>query len=265
MMIKKINQEQRAFYAWKVLISCAAKRKPLTYGELAEKIGIHHRAVRFVLNLIYDYCYSNNLPPLTILIVNKNTNLPGQGFNDYSIDTFEDDKNEVFDKNWAIIANPFEFAKDGSSEITLINQILKSPESSEEVYSKVKVRGIVQILFRKALLKAYQRSCAICGFSFESALEAAHIIPYSLCNFSQRLDVRNGILLCSLHHKLFDQDYITITENYQIKHEVGKEDLITYSKLDKILCVNFHNKFIKLPKNKNHHPNSNYIKARNAL
>lgn len=264
-MPKKINQEQRAYYAWKVLISHAGSRMTLTYGELAEKINIHHRAVRFVLDVIYDYCYTNNLPPLTILVVNKNTQYPGQGFTDYSIDTFLDDLDEVYDKNWVALENPFDFAKDGNSELTLINQILQSPESSDEVYSKVKVRGITQILFRKALLKAYDSSCAICGFSFESALEAAHIVPYSLCNSAQRLDIRNGILLCSLHHKLFDHDYITITEDYQIKHEVAKEDLNTYSRLDKILCVDFHNKFIKLPVNKIHHPDSSYIKVRNAL
>jgi putative restriction endonuclease len=264
-MPNKINQEQRAYYAWNVLISCAKRRSTLTYGELAERISIHHRAVRFVLDVIYDYCYSNNLPPLTILIVNKNTQFPGQGFTDYTIDTFQNDLDEVFDKNWESVENPFDFAKDGNSELALINQILQSPESSDEVYAKVKVRGITQILFRKALLKAYDSSCAICGFSFESALEAAHIIPYSQCNSAQRLDVRNGILLCSLHHKLFDHDYITITETCQIKHEVDKEDLKTYSKLDKILCIDFNDKYIRFPVNKNHHPNKSYIKARNGL
>lgn len=69
----KINQEERAFKAWIILTSIALKRNFITYKELGDKIGIHHRAVRYVLGLIQDYCMSNELPPLTILVVNKIT------------------------------------------------------------------------------------------------------------------------------------------------------------------------------------------------
>jgi len=54
---------------------------------------------------------------------------------------------------------------------------LKNPEESGEIFRKIKTRGTAQIIFRKTLLKAYNSKCAICGISYQSALQAAHIIP----------------------------------------------------------------------------------------
>ena len=70
-MKHKINQEQRAFHTWEILIRCAAKNEKITYGELAKKLGLHHRAIRYALGPILEYCLLNELPPLTILIINK--------------------------------------------------------------------------------------------------------------------------------------------------------------------------------------------------
>ncbi len=49
-------------------------------------------------------------------------------------------------------------------------------------------------------------------------LEAAHIIPYDICNmnikFHNKYTSSNGITLCVLHHKLFDLGYFTFADNW---------------------------------------------------
>lgn len=63
------------------------------------------------------------------------------------------------------------------------------------------VRRRGQVQFREALLRAYDRRCAITGFNVAHALEAAHITPY----LGERTNVvSNGLLLRADLHTLFD-------------------------------------------------------------
>jgi len=71
-----INQEERAKKLWSILI---ALKEPITYKKLHELSGYHWRALRFPLSVIQNYCIRKNLPPLTILVVNEKTGLPGGG------------------------------------------------------------------------------------------------------------------------------------------------------------------------------------------
>lgn len=68
--------------------------------------------------------------------------------------------------------------------------------------------------FRLAVTAAYSRSCAITGEHSLPALEASHIRPYSE---GGEHAVRNGILLRSDLHRLFDLGYITITPEYRLE------------------------------------------------
>ncbi len=68
--------------------------------------------------------------------------------------------------------------------------------------------------FRIMVTDAYQRRCAITGEKTLPVLEAAHIMPYS--ENGPHL-VRNGLLLKSDYHTLFDRGYITITKDYRIE------------------------------------------------
>lgn len=61
--------------------------------------------------------------------------------------------------------------------------------------------------FRKALLAAYDGTCAISGCKVEALLEAAHIIPY---RGTQTNLVGNGLLLRADLHKLFDLHLLCI-------------------------------------------------------
>jgi len=260
-MREKINQEQRAFPAWTILTNCAKENSTITYGEIAKQLNIHHRAVRFILGVIQSFCMENELPPLTILVLNKNSGLPGDGFIAYDIENSQDGINKVYAYDWTAISNPFEYAQVGTTEHQLIDSLVSTPENSKDVYAKVKVRGIVQRIFRQALLKVYNCSCSICGLSFEEALQASHIIPYSQSNVEQRLDVRNGLLLCSTHHRLFDCGYITINQDYTVHYFDNEEISGEYSKYDKLMTTELHGKLIILPTEQKHLPNKTYLET----
>jgi putative restriction endonuclease len=254
-MKQKINQEQRAFHTWEILVKYASKRGRITYGELAEKLGVHHRAIRHVLGPILEYCLLNELPPLTILIVNKWTNEPGQGFFlAWDIENSSDGFDKVFKFNWKSISNPFKYSESGETQEQLIKEIIKHPEESEDVYSRVKVRGIAQRIFRLALLRIYENQCTFCGFSFTESLEGAHIIPYALSSRKERLDLRNGLLLCSTHHKMFDKGLLFVTSEYRIDYALKNDDLTEYSEYDILMSTALQDKKINLPKSRTHYP-----------
>ena len=55
--------------------------------------------------------------------------------------------------------------------------------------------------FRNDLLEMQGSVCAFCDFDVPVALEAAHIVPKQENGTD---DPRNGLLLCSVHHRIFD-------------------------------------------------------------
>ena len=259
-----VNQVDRAFRAWPVLIGVAKKRKTITYGELGAAIGVHHRAIRYVLGVIQDYCLEEKLPPLTILIVNS-SGKPGTGFIAYNLRNFEEGLGKVWGFDWNSIQNPFEFSQSGESYESLISSLSKDPEYSGDVYVKVKSRGIKQLLFRQALLKAYKEQCAFTELSFVSGLEACHIVPWAVASDSERLDVRNGILINSFHHKLFDQGLITISTSHEIVFYDPKQEDGEYSKLDRALTSKLHGKKMLLPFRLNQRPLPEYISRHHEI
>ncbi len=72
--------------------------------------------------------------------------------------------------------------------------------------------------FREAVLRAYERRCAICGYDGRLAnsllgLEAAHVKWWAFCGPD---DISNGIALCSLHHVALDAGAISLGDNLTI-------------------------------------------------
>ncbi|CAI6086594.1 hypothetical protein PAECIP112173_05050 [Paenibacillus sp. JJ-100] len=237
---QKVNQEERAYRAWDVLIEHATSHNRITYKSLGEELGVHHRVCRYFLEHIQNYCLEHKLPPLTI-IVNNQEGTVGDGFIAWDTDNMNEGIDRVFNFNWKNYTNPFTYAQDGNSEDQLAAAILTRNAPLKELYSQIKVRGIAQSIFRKALLEAYNKRCAFCGFRHEVALEAAHIIPWSRCNDEEKLSVNNGLLLCSNHHKLFDNDIIRVDENYTICTDVDFKSKVIGRK-------------IRLPENNAYYP-----------
>lgn len=72
--------------------------------------------------------------------------------------------------------------------------------------------------FRWAVLSAYRDQCAVCGLDIRLAgqpiaVEAAHI---HWLKDAGPWDVRNGLALCVLHHRLFDRGAFTVMRDYRV-------------------------------------------------
>ena len=190
------NWEYAAGILWPVLIRAAKAKKKVFYSELASLIDTNPLSVRNALDPIQRHCMDYRLPPLTAVVISKTRGRPGPGFIAWDIDDIGGAYEGVYLHNWDTVENPFGgFDKDDTTE-TLSRELVDHPNTSEEIYARIKVRGPAQAVFRAALLTAYDGACSICGLSFKEALDAAHIIPWSNASPAERIAPRNGILLC---------------------------------------------------------------------
>ena len=96
-----------------------------------------------------------------------------------------------------------------------------SPAPVQEVIRKMRERR-----FTSVIRELYHEKCSLCEIGFRLhgrvlALEAAHVVPVG----SQGVigDVRNGLLLCSNHHALFDSFAWTFDEDYRVLVTEDKE------------------------------------------
>jgi len=93
-------------------------------------------------------------------------------------------------------------------------KVVKEQSSEYEVHPpKVRDQG-----FRKAIQKAYEHRCALCGIRMRTpeghtVVDAAHIIPWSV---SRNDDPTNGMALCRLCHWSFDEGLVTVSTNYDV-------------------------------------------------
>lgn len=71
-----------------------------------------------------------------------------------------------------------------------------------------------QARFRGRVLDAYSNKCTICRLKEGRLLDAAHIVG-DLEETGEPL-VENGLSLCSIHHRAFDQDLVGISQNYRV-------------------------------------------------
>lgn len=83
---------------------------------------------------------------------------------------------------------------------------------------RYKVREVKQRLhqaqFRGAVLMAYRDRCTICTLKEVRLLDAAHIVPDA--EESGEPLVSNGLSLCSIHHRAFDQNLVGISPDREI-------------------------------------------------
>ena len=116
--------------------------------------------------------------------------------------------------------------------------------------------------FRKKVLKAYRRKCAITGSEILESLTAAHIDPFenSPPELRHNDDVSNGILLREDIHKLFDKHLIAINpEGMRIVVSESIKEKGDYYK-------HYHNRELKSkPLNGEEYPNREALKRRLEL
>jgi putative restriction endonuclease len=257
--VSKKNWYHAAGILWARLADLAVERRTETYSQVAPLIDTNPLSVRHALDLIQRYCLDQRLPPLTALVVSQQDGLPGDGFIAWDVDDLQSANDAIFAYPWKALANPFAGFGVNDTPESLAVVLLKNPASSADVYATVKVRGTAQMVFRSALLNAYGSRCAFCGLTFPQALEAAHIIPWSKATPAQRIDPRNGILLCSTHHRLFDDALITLSRSGKVVYWDPSMNDGDYSKADATMSASLHGSPALLPSIAEHRPSAEYL------
>src|SRR5439155_14535933 len=72
-----------------------------------------------------------------------------------------------------------------------------------------------QARFRGLVLPAYSDMCAICRLRELRLLDAAHIIGDA--ETTGAASVTNGLSLCSIHHRAFDQNLVGVSPDYEVR------------------------------------------------
>jgi putative restriction endonuclease len=78
---------------------------------------------------------------------------------------------------------------------------------------EVRVR-LHQARFRGRVVPAYSSQCAICTLKEGRLLDAAHIVGD--VELSGEPSVQNGLSLCSIHHRAFDQSLVGVSPDYMV-------------------------------------------------
>ena len=112
----------------------------------------------------------------------------------------------------------------GASPHQDIRQVAEIADAEGKVH-KTTLQRPRDAAFRQAVLKAYCERCAVCEFSVRLegtvvAVEAAHIRWH---NHAGPAVVRNGLALCSLHHRLFDRGAFGLDEGLVIRMSARTE------------------------------------------
>jgi hypothetical protein len=90
---------KRSERARQILIAAAHNRQTLTYGHVAAHLEFEGAGVLAqILDRIMRPCENNNLPPLTCLVVNQDSGLPGAGLR--TIEDLPRDRERVYAQNW---------------------------------------------------------------------------------------------------------------------------------------------------------------------
>jgi len=72
-----------------------------------------------------------------------------------------------------------------------------------------------QARFRARVLPAYSNQCTICRLKEARLLDAAHIVPDT--QLAGEPTVSNGLSLCSIHHRAFDEDLVGVSPDYEVR------------------------------------------------
>ncbi len=94
-----MTRSERAMQVWQILLGTAHNRQTITYGKVADHLEFEGAGVLGpILGCIMHYCQAKGLPPLTCLVVNQTTGLPGSGLT--TVENLPTDREAVYRKNW---------------------------------------------------------------------------------------------------------------------------------------------------------------------
>jgi hypothetical protein len=101
-----MKASERAAQIWAVLAWAARNRQNMTYGQLSQVTGAFTGGLGAWLEPIQSYCIKNKLPPLTILVVQQESGMPGSGFTGASASELATAQAKVFAFDWLVHGNP---------------------------------------------------------------------------------------------------------------------------------------------------------------
>ena len=132
-------------------------------------------------------------------------------------------------------------------------------DSVERRYAarEVKVR-LHQRRFRWIVIPAYRQQCAICRLKEVRLLDAAHIVGDPEPTGTP--EIRNGLALCSIHHRAFDQDLVGVSPEYRV--HVAKRLLEDEDGPMLELLKTFEGKSIELPRRSEWRPDRERLAQR---
>ena len=108
-----------------------------------------------------------------------------------------------------------ELHSEDEEQLEKIGYIMMNENDGKDVFRTIKTR-VGQHKLRKILLQNYNYQCAMCDISHPKLLVTSHIKPWADSSPEERIDPRNAILLCKLHDALFENGFISLSDEYEV-------------------------------------------------
>ena len=121
---------QRSAQVWPLLSLAATNRQTLTYDIVGKLTGMHAAGLGAVLEPVQSFCLLNDLPPLSALVVNKGTGLPGTGF--IAVDDVPREFIRIFEYDWLSVGCPTPEALADAAKRYPSNGVAEGDEAERE-------------------------------------------------------------------------------------------------------------------------------------
>ena len=135
--------------------------------------------------------------------------------------------------------------------------LVENPIERRYAVRQARVR-LHQARFRGRVIPAYRNQCAICRLKEVRLLDAAHILA-DLDPHGQP-EVPNGLSLCTIHHRAFDQDLVGVSPDYRV--HVSPRLLDDQDGPMLAVLQTFHQTTIEVPRRKASRPDPERLDAR---
>lgn len=134
---------------------------------------------------------------------------------------------------------------------------VENPIERKYIVRETRMR-VHQARFRGRVIPAYSGRCAICRLKETRLLDAAHIVG----DLEQQGEpmISNGLSLCSIHHRAFDQDLVGISEDFVVHVSERLLDEEDGPMLD--VLKTFHQEPIVLPEKRSWQPDRARLASR---
>lgn len=100
------DRKYKAQQVYCLLVNAATNRQIVTYSSISKKIGYKGAGVLGpILEYIFHWCKTNNVPILTSIVVNSKTGIPGLGLSKH-LHSVTSEIQKVHNFNWFDVVAP---------------------------------------------------------------------------------------------------------------------------------------------------------------